>query len=213
MALKEGYQAKDGQLMIYRATTPTLVDTECLTFQSDASGNLKVTLAGATGASATQVQGPAADNAAAVGNPVRTGAKYNLSTQTYADGDIADNQADVNGNLKVTQATLLAGEDLANDVQKVEQRFSLLNCTADTLVKTGVGFLHSVTFAQTDAAPTAGTIVIYDNTAESGTIIQTVSFTTAVFQPYTLIYDGVFSAGLYIGFTTTNDVNVTVSYR
>jgi hypothetical protein len=114
---------------------------------------------------------------------------------------------------RVTLATTLAGEDLTNDVLKTEQRFSLLNVTADTLVKTGAGFLHTITVAQTDAAPTAGTIVLYDNTAESGTIIQTISFTTTVFNPFTLIYDGTFSTGLYVGFTTTADVNVTLSYR
>ena len=102
---------------------------------------------------------------------------------------------------------------IENDIVRVEERYTMLNVTADTLVKTGAGFLHSITFAQTDAAPTAGSIIIYDNTAESGTKIQTVNFTTAVFQPYTLIYDGTFNTGLYIGFTTTNDVNVTVSYR
>lgn len=45
MALKEGYQAKDGQLLVYRATLPVLYDTETLTFQSDVNGNLKITLA------------------------------------------------------------------------------------------------------------------------------------------------------------------------
>lgn len=117
------------------------------------------------------------------------------------------------GASEVTLGSQIAGEDLTNDVQKVEQRFSLLNCTADTLVKSSAGFLHTLTFAQTDAAPTAGTIIIYDNTAESGTILQTVNFTTTVFNPFTLTYDGSFATGLYIGFTTTADVNVTVSYR
>ncbi len=90
---------------------------------------------------------------------------------------------------------------------------SVLNVTADRLVKTGPGYLHTITIAQTDAAPTAGSIVIYDNTAESGTIIQTINFTTAVFQPYTLHYHASFTTGLYIGFTTTADINLTVTYR
>lgn len=130
-----------------------------------------------------------------------------------SDGTYEHMWSDSLNGMKVTQNTLTAGEDLTNDVVKTEQRFTLLNVTADTLVKTGAGFLHTITVAQTDAAPTAGTIIIYDNTAESGTIIQTISFTTAVFNPFSLIYDGTFSTGLYIGFTTTNDVNVTVSYR
>ena len=88
----------------------------------------------------------------------------------------------------------------------------IVNVTADTLVKSGPGYLHTITIAQSDAAPTAGTIIIYDNTAESGTKIQTINFTTAVFQPFTLHYYASFTTGLYIGFTTTADVNVTVTY-
>lgn len=108
---------------------------------------------------------------------------------------------------------LNAGEDLTNDVTKVEQRFSYTNISADTAVKSGAGFLHTVTFAQIDAAPTAGTIIIYDNTAESGTIIFSSTWTTAVFMPVTVTIDASFSTGLYVGFTTTADIGVTVSYR
>ncbi len=50
-------------------------------------------------------QGAAADNATAVGNPVRIGGVYNSSTQTYTTGEIADLQSDVNGNTKTTLAT------------------------------------------------------------------------------------------------------------
>lgn len=59
-----------------------------------------------SGATANQTQGTAADNAAAVGNPVQVGGVYNSSTQTYANGDIAARQVDVNGNEKVTSGTL-----------------------------------------------------------------------------------------------------------
>lgn len=113
----------------------------------------------------------------------------------------------------VTLNTLQAGEDLTNDVTKVEQRFSYANISSDTAVKSGAGFLHTVTFAQIDAAPTAGTIIIYDNTAESGTIIFSSTWTTAVFYPTTVTIDAAFSTGLYVGFTTTADIGVTLSYR
>lgn len=114
---------------------------------------------------------------------------------------------------KQTLASTIAGEDLANNVLKVEQRFSFANCTADTAVKSGAGFLHTVTIMPTDAAATAGTIILYDNTAESGTIIGTITVTAAWVAPVTLTFDCSFSTGLYVGFTTTADVNVTVSYR
>jgi hypothetical protein len=115
--------------------------------------------------------------------------------------------------VKVTLASTLAGEDVSIDVLKTEHRFSFLQVTADTAVKSAPGFLHTLTFAQTDAAPTAGTIVVYDNTAESGTKIFEWNLTTTVFMPFTVTIDASFATGLYVGFTTTADVQVTVSYR
>lgn len=138
---------------------------------------------------------------------------YKATPVTRQDGQDADLVMDANENVKTTLATALAGEDLTNDVQKVEQRFSYSNVTADTAVKSGAGFLHTVTIMPTDAAATAGTIVLYDNTAESGTIIGTITVTAAWVAPVTLTFDCSFSTGLYVGFTTTADVNVTVSYR
>lgn len=138
---------------------------------------------------------------------------YNATAPTVRDMQNEDIQLDVNGNLKQTLGTALAGEDLTNDVLKTEQRFSYVNISADAAVKSGAGFLHTVTFAQIDAAPTAGTIIIYDNTAESGTIIFSSTWTTAVFYPTTVTIDASFSTGLYVGFTTTADIGVTLSYR
>ena len=139
--------------------------------------------------------------------------QYQATPQTISDGREQSLQIDANGNLKDTLATRIAGEDIANDVTKVEQRFAYAYCTADTAVKSGAGFLHTITFACTDAAPTAGTIIIYDNTAESGTIIHTFAPQTTWFPSFTITLDVSFATGLYIGFTTTADVNVTVSYR
>lgn len=85
--------------------------------------------------------------------------------------------------------------------------------TADFLHRTGTGVLHTITFSCNDAAPTAGTYILYDNTAESGTIIFSHTFTTTPFVPFSVTLDCAFSVGLYSGFTTTADVNVTVSWR
>ena len=109
--------------------------------------------------------------------------------------------------------TTLAGEDIINDVQKVEQRFAYSQVTADAAVKSAPGFLHTLTFSCNDAAPTAGTIDVYDNTAASGTKIFSWTCTTTAFVPCSVIIDAVFATGLYVDFTTTADVNVTVSYR
>lgn len=120
---------------------------------------------------------------------------------------------ETNNALKVVLATTIAGEDVTNDVAKVEQRFSYSLVTSDTAIKSAPGFLHTLTFSCNDAAPTAGTIDVYDNTAASGTKIFSWTCTTAAFAPCSVLIDAVFATGLYVDFTTTADVNVTVSYR
>lgn len=86
----------------------------------------------------------------------------------------------------------------------------------NNIVRSGSGFLHSVTFAQEDAAPTAGTICIYDATTSygtAGTEILRHTQTTTTFMPVTVVLDVPFTLGLSIGFTTTADVGVTLSFK
>lgn len=85
--------------------------------------------------------------------------------------------------------------------------------TSDTQIKSGAGFLHSIQISCADAAPTAGSIDLYDNTAGSGTKIFSCAFTTTWFAPVTVTFNVPFATGLYLDFTTTADVNVSVSYR
>lgn len=91
--------------------------------------------------------------------------------------------------------------------------FTPVLCTADTLVKTGSGVLHSIVISCNDVAPTSGSVIVFDNTAESGTQIFNHTFTTTPFAPFSLVFDCDFANGLYVGFTTTADVNVTLNYR
>jgi len=122
--------------------------------------------------------------------------------------------ADSNGNQSVTQGTLLAGEDTTNDVTKVEFQGTYQSViTADTQVKASSGLVYSIEFAPNDAVPTAGTIVVYDNTAESGTEIFRWAVAATAFTPISIPLNRSFGTGLYVGFTTTADVNVTLSYR
>jgi len=92
------------------------------------------------------------------------------------------------------------------------QSFNYTLKTADALVKTGAGVLHSVTFTCNDAAPTAGSVIFYDSLTEANTQILNHTFTTTPFAPTTVVLDVAFATGLYVGFTTTADVNVTISY-
>ena len=83
---------------------------------------------------------------------------------------------------------------------------------ADGAVKASPGLLHSVTFSCNDAAPTAGSIIIFDSLSESGTQVFNHTFTTTPFLPFTVVLDYVMTIGIYIGFTTTADVNVSCAY-
>lgn len=158
--------------------------------------------------------GSATDNAAAPSTGTLTTGKYNSSAPTYDNGDAAYTQMDVNGNTKVSLATLIAGEDLTNGVLKVEKQYTNSGVkTADAQIKASAGFVHTITFSPNDAVPTAGSIILYDNTAESGTQIFNWNVQATAFIPFTVTLDVVATTGLYLGFTTTADVNVTVSYR
>ena len=92
-------------------------------------------------------------------------------------------------------------------------QFNSAIVSADTLVATGAGVVHTVTFSQADAAPTAGSFTLYDNTSEAGTAIISHTFTIDVFHPTTIVLDAVFNNGLYAGFDTTDDVYVTITYK
>lgn len=135
-------------------------------------------------------------------------------SSTATEGDYSHATFDANGALFVTSATLTTGEDQTNDVLKVEGRFSFsATAVVDTQIKASAGFLHSITLSCNDSAPTAGTLIIYNNTAESGTILFKHEFTTTPFDPLTLIFDAVMSTGIYVGMATTGDVNFTCSFR
>lgn len=95
----------------------------------------------------------------------------------------------------------------------MDNTFESIKVAADALIKTGAGKLHSLTFSCDDAAPTAGTIIAFDSLTEAGKQLFEHTFTTTPFIPFTVTLDCKLDLGLYIGFTTTADVNVTVSYE
>jgi hypothetical protein len=140
--------------------------------------------------------------------------EYRSSAPTLGEGQNILPQVDVNGNQKTTQATLSAGEDLTNDVQKVEQRFSYSVVTADKQVKAGAGFLHTITITGTDAAAVAGTITFYDKLTEAAPALFSIYIPAAQVVPVTLTLDVNFATGLYVGFdASVTEVSLTVSYR
>lgn len=86
--------------------------------------------------------------------------------------------------------------------------------TADELIKAGPGFVHTITYSPTDAAASAGTIEILDAiTAGGGATTTIYSLPAAAISPVTITLDQYFSTGIYVDFTTTADVNVSISYK
>lgn len=76
-----------------------------------------------------------------------------------------------------------------------------------TVVKTGAGILHSITFN----TPTATAVItIYDNTSAAGTKIGTITVPASP-QAVTLMYDVVFGTGLTFT-TATAACDITVAY-
>jgi len=196
-----------GMIARYLATPPSLTDKDACGLFVDAAGNLKIILASNSGVIigdvraagsqgvllqqgvagdgyALNVGGGVASGATDAGNPIKIGGVYNTTPPVFTNGQRGDAQIDVNGNLLETLATLIAGEDLANNVMKVEVRgtpFSITTQTTTT-VKSGAGFIYQIEIP----TPVANaTVKIYDNTAGSGTVLL-----DTITLPSVLISDG-----------------------
>jgi hypothetical protein len=89
--------------------------------------------------------------------------------------------------------------------------FKSKRLTADGLVKTGRGILHTVVLNATGTI-TAGVVTIYDNTAASGTILFQGTVPAGI-APQNLVFDVQAKRGIYVDFDgTIANVAVTVNY-
>lgn len=162
------------------------------------------------------VGGNLADGTTNTSNPVLTGGEAQdptaLPVATTA-GKIVRFLTDLSRRMIVTLGTTIAGEDLAKDVLKTEQRFTGGRATADALIATGAGFLHCVRISPLTATPTAGLLTVYDNTAGSGTVLYSTWF-KATSEPVGIPMNISFGTGLYVEFDgTLANVAVGLSYR
>ena len=108
--------------------------------------------------------------------------------------------------------TQIAGEDLVADVLKVEEQYTSIRCTADTLVLTGSGRLHKLAFSASGAV-TAGLITVYDNTAESGTILWSGEIQGDI-DPLQIDLNSPVATGIYVGYDASiANVQVVAAYR
>lgn len=137
---------------------------------------------------------------------------YNAVPTVRTEAQGGPLQADVNGNLLSSMGTKVAGEDLTNDVLKVENQMTYLNITTatTTTVKTGTGLFNAITINKNVAT---ATITIYDNTAASGTKIGTITAGAALLSdpPLNAIYNVKFATGLTI--VTSGATDITICYR
>lgn len=129
---------------------------------------------------------------------------------------------ETNDAVKTTLSTYVSGEDpaataggSANGVMVTEQRYLLsATVTSDTQIKASAGFAKDITCIGTDAAATAGSIILYNSLTEAAPAIWTWNVAAAaVLTPITFPIDFVASTGLYLGYTTTADVACYVRYR
>lgn len=147
------------------------------------------------------------------------------STPTFINGKRVDSRCDENGRVKVV-ATLeqtAAGEDVVNDVQKVEERYLTIPIggtdamiAADQLYKSAPGYVRGIECYGTDAAATAGTITLLDSTtAGTGNVLWSRTILAADYSIAGIKSDlqTPFAVGLYLDFTTTTDVSCIVRYR
>jgi len=139
-------------------------------------------------------------------NNVIPQARYLSTPEVLLDGQFAPSSCDANGNTKQSLGTTIAGEDIPNDVTKVEQRnnATYISTATTTVVKTGAGLLHTIVVQ----GGTTGTIIGYDNTAASGTILFSFD-TTVALATYT--FDVSFAVGLTV--VTSAATKLTVSAR
>ena len=171
------------------------------------TGGTSITvLAAAIPGSATAITGGAAVTATTSGdvahdspdsgNPIKVGGKAeSTSPAAVADGDRVDAWFDLLGRQVVMPAYTRSAV-----------------AVADVQIKGSPGVLHSVTISCNDAAPTAGSLIIYDSLTETGTQVFNHTFTTTPFVPFTVTLDYIMTTGIYAGFTTTGDVNVSMAY-
>jgi hypothetical protein len=134
--------------------------------------------------------------------------QYTSGTQTLPSGRVNTLALDVNGNLKETLGTTIAGEDITNDVLKVESRSLYLNGTTSQLVKTGSGRFFGVVVN----SHTSGTLKFWDNTSAVTTILLNTITLASGPQILTMPNGPVqFSTGLFV--TVGGTIDYTILYQ
>ena len=151
---------------------------------------------------------------------VLSAATATAAAPSLSEGQRTSFSVDLAGNTRVTLGTCFGGDshcegDDPDSYLRVRTHTTpSARVTSDTQIKASAGWVSHMTCAGTDATATAGTIILYNNTAESGTILQqwdvlAVAYTNPIVFPIMAPA----ATGIYLGFTTTADVACTVFYK
>lgn len=137
---------------------------------------------------------------------------YHTTAATRTNNQGGPLEADNLGSLKIVEQSAPVYENNTTGKAVVEENYTNATVTADGQVKASGGFIRSITFSAT-AAVTAGLITIYDNTAESGTVIWSGIVQVAA-NPITIFLNVPTATGIYIGYDgTIANVRTQMSYR
>lgn len=135
------------------------------------------------------------------GSNVGGGVEYNATPPTLADTGTDAVQSDMNGNTKVTLATIL--KSTIDSITSRPEGTTYTNITASTLIRTGTGILVGMYVNSTSS----GTIKFWDNTSAATTVINNTITPAIGYHP---LGNAAFSTGLYA--TIANTLDVTIYY-
>ena len=139
----------------------------------------------------------------------RSGGVYSPSGASLSAGQASSGRFDQFGHFLVALGTTIAGEDLVNDVQKVEQRYSAVNLTATatlSILRSTTGQLGRVNIGLLSNP----TVTIYDNASgASGTVLLHVD----AGQAGSYVVDLTFVNGATAWVTGGNAISIPVSIR
>lgn len=122
------------------------------------------------------------------------------------DGDYIPLTTDTNGGLWVSLATLIAGEDITNNLIRTEEQTTYTQISASTLIKSGAGRLKGIFVSAASATPT---IKIWDNTSAATTVLID-TFTPVAATPYIFPFTKA-TTGIFV--TISGTVSCTIFWN
>lgn len=193
-----------GVLGIFNTSAPTVTSGNYERLQLDSNANLKVVAGGTVAAGSSDS-----------GNPVKVGGKYNTTLPTLTDGQRGDAQLDAKSVLMTNLAYQLSATIDSITAYPFGHSYTNVTATGATTIKTGTGTIHQINFNNPSAFTSGAIMVLYDNTAASGTIIDTFTLPiSATAMPFSLSLNKAFGTGLTINITASAGTpNVGVSWR